>query len=212
MSKSSIRQYGLGMALGGTYGGLSGFLNSKKTKLKDKKKSKERRMAAIKNTVVGALLGAGLGAYTTGKFRQGKYKALKSNRKFRDYLSSYSKSQEEFYRRSQKDYQQYYKGYSKGSFKDPFAVSADIKKSKEFFGLQGIKTKKEAKSKINSMIKKYHPDLGGSEEKMKEVNKYKTIFENSDDFQKLSYYNFMLEKKSSYYINENFIKGFLSRF
>jgi hypothetical protein len=51
---------------------------------------------------------------------------------------------------------------------------------------KGKKTKKDVKSSFREQARAHHPDRGGSEEKMKNLNKEWEDFEKSDHFKKMS--------------------------
>ena len=74
-------------------------------------------------------------------------------------------------------------GYSGGGFKSPGSSHEEASK---FFGASSMKTKADVKAAIRKAALKNHPDRGGTEAAMKEVNKHKDNIENSSWFQKLA--------------------------
>ncbi len=64
--------------------------------------------------------------------------------------------------------------------------SATVRQARKILGLEGVKTKAEAKKAFRRKAMKHHPDRGGSVEKMKEVNDAWEVFSKSDDFRKMA--------------------------
>ena len=86
-------------------------------------------------------------------------------------------------------------GYSGGSFRSPGSSHEEASK---FFGVSSMKTKADVKAAMRKAALKNHPDRGGTEAAMKEVNKHKDSMEKSTWFQKLARLK----------MNNDFIKGF----
>ena len=68
-----------------------------------------------------------------------------------------------------------------------FFTSSKVEKAKSFFGIGNAKTKDEAKAAYKNLVKQHHPDLGGDERTMKEVNNHWDNIKDSSWFQKLAF-------------------------
>ena len=87
-----------------------------------------------------------------------------------------------------KNFERRFSGSSASHWRSTPAVSRHgIEKAKSFFGIGNAKTKAEAKKVYKDFARKHHPDLGGDEHKMKEVNNHWDTVEASDWFNKLAF-------------------------
>jgi len=62
-------------------------------------------------------------------------------------------------------------------------IKEDIEKALETLGLPHMITKEDIKKQYRFLAKKYHPDQGGEQEKMEEINRaYKLLMHYVDQF------------------------------
>ena len=122
-----------------------------------------------KHALVGAAIGAIGGGAAQGALRTIRRDSVNMHRNFHNTRRRFNKSHGAGGRA-------WTKGYG-----------TDLNKAKSSFGITGNETTKaEVKKKFRDLSKKHHPDMGGSEAKMKEVNSNWDQLSNSDWFGKLA--------------------------
>jgi hypothetical protein len=126
--------------------------------------------------------------------RKKKEEEEEVERKWEEYLNQkHEKEREEKRQRDQKDYYRFYnsskgerfnkdkkqnnqknnKSNSKsGKFNQKNAKVSEFEKAKKMFGVEIPYTEAEIRKKRNELIKKVHPDAGGSEKKAAQINEY----------------------------------------
>jgi len=181
---------GIALLVGAGLGGISGFSESALAKFqlemeKEKTKSKQRKKQIDEElkyisipafTLGGAAVGAGLGGYMQGDMLRFNKKMRNRTRDFRNYFRSWNKGWGDWSRQG---------GNWERFRREPPRASVD--KAKKYFNIEKIKTKDEAKNVYRDLVKKHHPDKGGDEHTMKEINNHWDQIKHSDWFQKLAF-------------------------
>ena len=200
---------------------------------RDSLKSRARKGVAIGAGIGAAALGipGARSAIRDINFLRKNLRSVKQKTyKARQTYERARRESEEGYRRARARYEQSYGGYEKA--KDEWRKAhygqsggyqgnqqqgrasgfgrgvGDISTHHKNLGTTGKeKTKAEVKSKFREQARKHHPDRGGSEEKMKEVNDSWEKIQKSDWFNKLAFVFSGFEKASAEYRKERSFPG-----
>jgi hypothetical protein len=179
---------GLAFLFGAGIGGVSGLsdaaltryqLEGQKKRSKSDKVKKEidkelEQISLPKSTLVGAAVGAGLGGYMQGD----NLRASKRAKNFsRDFGRNFRHGFNDYFKRRR---------YQQGSFARESSVDS-TNKAKKYFNIEKVKTKDEAKKVYRDLVRQHHPDKGGEEHKMKEINNHWDHIKHSDWFKKLAF-------------------------
>jgi len=179
--KKYIKSRTLGGALfGGTIGytqgsGIGAVHGSTKKSKKEQDKIRKRW------SIGGALAGAALGGLAGNKYGKLRVEAHKEHAKAQDaFQRAY---QERMYRASGGTGDWNYHHYAK-------KPSAGIDQHLKFLGIKkDVATKKEVTNHFRDLAKKHHPDKGGSEQYMRDINNAYDNIKKSEWFDKLAFIN-----------------------
>jgi hypothetical protein len=179
---------GLALLFGAGLGGVSGLSDAALTRYQlegqkersrsDKvKKQIDKELEQIslpKSTLFGAAVGAGLGGYMQGDTLRMRKKIKNIDR---DFASRFRRGSNDYFKR---------RGYQQGKFTRESSIDS-TNKAKKYFNIDKVKTKDEAKKVYRDLVRQHHPDRGGDEHKMKEINSHWDHVKHSDWFKKLAF-------------------------
>lgn len=188
-----------------------------------KKQIKSIRRRAIRRAAIGGVMGAGAGLTYSGlkkikinkaksrqkfkdEFEEASRKRSESHRQWKENFDRENRQWEENFRRQKSQWENRYSrsgggrsnSNSGGSRKNyggsSYSSAPRHEEAAKFFNVSNATTKKEVKKAYRAAAKKHHPDAGGTDAGMKEVNDYYDTLKASDWMSKLSYYRGLVKE------------------